>query len=1153
MYRDSSGQLIYSPSDLIRFMESPFASFMERRYLETPELDTPDEADEELALIADSGTEHEEKFLQRLKASGRDVCEITRGRDAASQTQQAIKAGREVIFQGYLTHGSFRGYTDFLVRTDEGTYEVWDTKLSRKVKPYFLIQLCCYAEMLASQQGTIPEHVTVVLGDNKSQKFRTSDYFYYYRQLKAAFQEHMDAFSLDAEPPVPDPRAHHGRWESHAQDWLMKRDHLVQVAGITAGQIGKLTAAGIETLAELAETTMSRIPKMTPDTFEKLTNQARVQLATRRLEEASDTPEQTRPVWELLPPNPHNERAGLATLPPVSPGDVYFDIEGYPLFEHGLEYLLGATVIDNGTLEFHDWWAHDHPQEKASFEAFIDWAYQRWCDDPAMHIYHYAPYEVTAMGRLMGRYATREDEVDTLLRNNVFVDLYRVVKQSLLIGGPNYSLKTVEQLYQDRREGDVQTAAASMVYYANWIESEEPQDWQSSGLLREIRDYNKVDCDSTLELAQWLRGLQSEHGIKWIPDYRDEEGTRTVTPSPQIASPLKDEDIARQSLAAELLKQIPADRDARDQQHERWLIQEFLAYLVEFHRREAKPVWWAWFDRHEKTTDELFDDIDCLAGLKRTNRSPEQVKQSLAFEYSFDPSQETKISDRSTVGLHTTPEIKTRTTVFEFDRSGTVKLKFGNQALGRMEDGEPPQTLSLIPYEYVDAGKIADAIHRVAENWIQENKIPEAIRRFLLRLPPRIAGTDEGQPLLRDGEEIVEGCIRIVKNMQDSTLCIQGPPGAGKTYTASHMIHALLADGKRVGITSNSHSAIMNVMRACFDEGGDRFPAIKAGGDENEPLYEQWEELQYVKNGSKAAADYEQGLIGGTAWLFANPLMEEKLDYLFVDEAGQVSIANLVGMSRATNNIVLIGDQMQLGQPTGGSHPGETGASLLEYLLGQHAVVPDDLGVFLKESWRMHPEVCDFISRTIYQGRLSNHSSTVNRTIKYDPATASRIQSEAGIVFVPVQHSGNTQSSDEEVEVIAGITQELLGRTHHDRDGRMIGPVGIQDILYVAPYNMQVKRLREQLPDGARVGSVDKFQGQEAPIVVVSLCSSAGDFGQRGVDFVLNRNRLNVAISRAKSLAIVVGDPEIAHANVSSVKEIEAINLFCRIVDNSSQ
>ena len=171
MYRDSSGQLIYSPSDLIRFMESPFASFMERRYLETPELDTPDEADEELALIADSGTEHEEKFLQRLKASGRDVCEITRGRDAASQTQQAIKAGREVIFQGYLTHGSFRGYTDFLVRTDEGTYEVWDTKLSRKVKPYFLIQLCCYAEMLASQQGTIPEHVTVVLGDNKSNTF----------------------------------------------------------------------------------------------------------------------------------------------------------------------------------------------------------------------------------------------------------------------------------------------------------------------------------------------------------------------------------------------------------------------------------------------------------------------------------------------------------------------------------------------------------------------------------------------------------------------------------------------------------------------------------------------------------------------------------------------------------------------------------------------------------------------------------------------------------------------------------------------------------------------------------------------------------------------------------------------------------------------
>ncbi|MDB4353644.1 TM0106 family RecB-like putative nuclease, partial [bacterium] len=740
----------------------------------------------------------------------------------------------------------------------------------------------------------------------------------YYQQLKYAFLKQMNEFTPESEPPVPDPRADHGRWQSHADDWLVQRDHLVQVAGITAGQIGKLNAAGIDTLEQLAKTDVTRIPKLTPESFERLTNQARVQLATRHRRESANDPEQTHPAWELLPPHPNNERAGLATMPPASKGDVYFDIEGYPLLKNGLEYLFGATVIENGQSKFHDWWAHDHRQEKASFEAFIDWAYARWLDDPAMHIYHYAPYEVTAMTRLMGEYATREDQVDTLLRNNVFVDLYRVVRQSLLIGGPNYSLKTVEQLYQERRAGDVKTAAGSMVHYANWIESEEPQDWQSSDLLREIRDYNEVDCESTFQLAQWLRNLQSEHDVPWISNYRDEDGASSETPSPQITSPLKDEDIARQNLATELLKQIPDDKEVRGREDERWLIQESLAYMLEFHRREAKPVWWAWFNRHEKTTQELFDNIDCLAGLKRTSKPPERVKQSLAFEYSFDPNQETKISEKSNVGLHATPPTRTRTSVFEFDRGGIVRLKFGNKAIGQMEGGEPPHAVSLIPFEYVDAGQIANAIQRVAETWSQQKQIPEAIRRFLLRLPPKINGTMVGQPLLHDGEDIVEGCIRIAKDMQDSTLCIQGPPGTGKTYTASHMINSLLMDGKKVGITSNSHSAIMNVMHACFDEGGDRFPAIKAGGDRNEPLYKKWRDLKFVGQGTNAASEYEQGLIGGTAWLFANPLMEQKLDYLFVDEAGQVSIANLVGMSRSTNNIVLIGDQMQLGQPSGG-------------------------------------------------------------------------------------------------------------------------------------------------------------------------------------------------------------------------------------------
>lgn len=1134
----ADSHIIYSPSDLIRFMESPFASWMDRLHLEDKERATPDKPSEELTLIANTGDQHEKAYLKQLKESGRDVCEIPGNKQAYDLTLEAMSSRREIIFQGYLKAGQFAGYSDFLVLGDDGLYEVWDTKLARKVKPYFLIQLCCYAEMLETIQGSRPEYVCVVLGDNATRRFRTNDYFYYYKELKKSFLTHMDGFSVEAESPTPDPRADHGLWQSHADRWLQERDHLVQVAGITVGQIAKLKSSNIQTLKQLAETDAERIPKLSDDIFRKLRNQASVQLATRARQSDSPDGEPVAPVWEVLPSGVTGKRHGLSMVPPESRGDVFFDIEGYPLFDKGLEYLLGAVVIDDDRPKFHDWWAHDHNQEKASFERFIDWVYARWRSDPTMHVYHYAPYEVAAMRRLMGRYATREDEVDTLLRNNVFVDLYRVVQQSLLIGGANYSLKTVEQLYQERRSGDVKTAAGSMVYYAQWIESGQSQDWQSSGLLREIRDYNEVDCVSTWQLATWLRELQSTHGLSWDPPL-DSPG-----PEPPLSEGHRD----RQQLAMRLLSEIPTDKADRERDHDRWLIQEMLGHLVEFHRREEKPIWWAWFDQLKKTEDGLREDGDCLAGLERTATAPTAVKRSTAFEYRFDPDQETKIAKGSTVAFAHAPE--TLYEVCEFNRDGTLWLKFGATALNAMSGGEPPSRVSLIPRERVSPGHLPGSIQQVAEDWERDGTTPESLRRFLLRLPPQVQGVKQGDNLILEGEDTVDGCVRIARGMQSSTLCIQGPPGSGKTYTASRMILALLADGKNVGVTSNSHAAITNVMRACLDASAVPFSAIKVG-DGKDPLFEDWRELTFKASGSVAAAEYTGGLIGGTAWVFSNPEFAERLDYLFVDEAGQVSVANLVAMSRSTENMILIGDQMQLSQPIRGSHPGDTGLSLLEYLLGDHAVIPDSLGIFLGETWRMHPAVCDFISQAIYEGRLRSHASTARRIVQCSDSRGALIQVDAGIVFVPVAHVGNTQSSIEEIEAIVALTDELIGRPHYDRSGQLLGPLTIEDILYVAPYNMQVRQLQESLPEGAKVGSVDKFQGQEAPIVIVSLCSSAGEFGSRGIDFVLNRNRLNVAISRAQSLAVVVGDPCIASVEASSVRDMECVNLMCALMSYS--
>jgi uncharacterized protein len=244
---------------------------------------------------------------------------------------------------------------------------------------------------------------------------------------------------------------------------------------------------------------------------------------------------------------------------------------------------------------------------------------------------------------------------------------------------------------------------------------------------------------------------------------------------------------------------------------------------------------------------------------------------------------------------------------------------------------------------------------------------------------------------------------------------------------------------------------------------------------------------------------------------------------------------------------------MQLGQPTQGAHPGESGLSCLDYLLQGHATIPPDMGVFLGETRRLHPDVCAFISGGIYEDRLRPHPCTVNRVVRLPPAGGQRIRKEAGIVFVPVEHDGNAQASDEEVAVIQEIVAELLGRTLTDEHGRPTRPLALTDILLVAPYNMQVRRLTQALGPTARVGSVDKFQGQEAPVVIVSMCASSGDASARGIDFLFSPNRLNVAISRAQSLAIVVGSPRLARARCGSVGQMRFVNLFCRVVEAGVQ
>ncbi|MGO4569978.1 TM0106 family RecB-like putative nuclease [Rhizobium sp. 2YAF20] len=1119
--RKINGELVFSPSDLVVFFHSPFASWMDRAAFEDESWkERRDQDDPLMHSLAKQGYRHEAEFNASLVEQ--DVALVEIARDDVSvmsfATMTAMKRGAPAIAQGYLQRGPIAGIADLLIRVPTPSrfgawsYEIWDTKLSRSMKPYFAIQLCAYAHMLEGVQGRLPERVSIVLGTKERVDLRTEDFMPYYRRLVKSFLHAQDTFDPRA---MPDPGAssEHGDWSKFAAEIFEETDHLRLVANVTKGQIKNLNKVGITTVAQLAETSIHHVPKISDPVLMRPKRQAALQLASR----GSHVPK-----WELAE---HGGELplGLELLPPRSPSDVFFDIEGFPLVEGGLEYLWGTTYYDTaGGRQFIDFWAHDRAGEKKAFEGFILWAYQRWVADPTMHIYHYAAYEVSAVRRLMGRHGVCEFEVDQLLRNNVFIDLYQIVRQALVVGEPRYSIKNIEHLYRPKRDTEVASGGDSVVVYEQWRDEPDGMDWTTSKVLRDIRDYNKDDCDSTEELTRWLRNRQAEASIRF-------QG-----PSEIKQPPRKEEKEQVSSYRESLLAKAQIERNSGKESAATAI--ELFAHSLEFHEREAKPMWWKYFDRVAMTDVELYDDPDCLAGLTRTDKAP-QVGG--IYEYSFDANQDFKSNAKEyeIVGIE-----KSRVSLHHIDeREGLV---------GVVSSSSLPKVISLVPYEFVPTAPIPAAIRKATVASETDGFPPSALVDFLTRSRPRIRGNPEG-PIISSESELLPQVINVVKNLQSSCLCIQGPPGAGKTYTASHAILTLLRDGKKIAVTSNSHKAINNLISGVRKAAQAERVAVKIVKVDRDPdrdpeLYHK-PDVVVVKDAAGALKQTtgQPVLMGGTAWTFANERMHGQFDYLFIDEAGQVSIANLVGTSMAARNIVLMGDQMQLPQPVQGVHPGDSGLSLLDFYMQGRATIPADFGVFLPTSYRMHPDVCSFISEAIYEGRL--HGEPIAATRYVIPSANSSLKA-TGIMFRAVDHEGNTQASDEEVAAIKQLVAELLtARFMEDGKAR---PLQLSDILFITPYNHQRRKLQDALGEEAKVGTVDKFQGQEAPVVIMSMCSSDVNESPRGMDFLFSKNRLNVAISRAMCLAIVVGSAGLGSASVSNLKQMALAALFCRVESN---
>lgn len=1119
--KDEKPLLIFSPSDLVRFVESPFASWMARNALENPDSGIDkDPPDALLSYLAEKGIEHESRFLDELQSRYGSVVTIPDDLDDAgklSKTREAMQEGAEVIFQACLEKLPFRGYADFLIRVDtpsdlgEYSYVAWDTKLAKEMKPYFVIQLCCYSEMLEVMQGVRPESATVVLGTNEEIPFELGEYFDYYLAKKGEFLIQQKDFDA-AKMPDPFQYANHGEWTSFVEEQRQESDHLSKVANITRLQIQRLQSAGIETCADLTTTTLDRIPRLHDEIFTNLKAQAAIQA---RSQDIGATAYEVKPRKSLMP-------SGLSLMPPADSTDLFWDLEGFPLEEGGLEYLWGCTYLDeHGQKQFWERWAHDHGQERQAFIDFIEFSYGRWRANPNMHIYHYGHYEVSVCKRLMGRYTVCEFEVDQLLRHGVFVDLYKVVREGLFVGEPAYSIKNIEHLYREQRDTEVASGSESVVVYAKWREAPDGEDWSSSEILHSIREYNIDDCDSTLELAQWLRGAQTESGVLYeaVGESADDVPEREP-----------DEfDILQDNLLA-------LSESASESEESRFLARH-LAHLTLFYRREHKPTWWRYFERSAMSFTELYDEPDCLVGCKRTTREPFKKTpraRKLVYEYTYDTNQEfrnRRFNEVYVLGLQ-----NQNATVESID---TEK---GTFLLSKMEP--PADKIDIIANEYVNPKPIVESLLNIGQKFLNNRELNRPLRDFLMRRPPDV---DRGLLLAIDkaeSQEKLDKISEVVIGLDNSLITIQGPPGAGKTYTASRVILNLLRLGKSVGVCSNGHKAIDNLLisvhKLCIEAGED-FPISKVKGGEDE-LFDQYPFRQIVSTGDIGDGIRSGGcVVGASAWGFSRP--EGQVDYLFIDEAGQVSIANLAAMSPQAENIVCLGDQMQLPQPVQGTHPEESSLSILDYFLLDQSTVPRDMGIFLNRTYRMHKNVNRFISEAIYGGRLENDPLCDRQEINLNQDASRWLSRESGIEYIEVPHTGNKQASLEEVETIVSLVDALQGCSWIDKQGAD-HPVRAEDILVVAPFNYQVNELKKNIGPSARVGTVDLFQGQEAPIVIVSMTASIAAESPRGLDFLLSKNRINVAISRAQALAIVVGSDSLLDGSPSKLLDMRTYNLF---------
>lgn len=1144
--------IIVSATDLVGFLECGHLTTLELGRMDELWERPHQRTDPEVVLLQERGDAHEQAYLERLRAEGRTVHVGTKDglttrdrlRAAEADTIAAMRRGVDVIYQATLFDGRWRGHADFLLRvpgaSDLGDwhYEVADTKLARSVKGSALLQVCVYSDRLEAVQGRRPEFIHVVTGDSETHTLRLDDFAAFYRAVKARFEDRVYGDARRVPPSTyPDP-VDHCRvcvWFPMCMDRRRADDHPSIVAGMTRAATERLLEAGVPTrrlLATLEPTT--RVADLNPRTLDRLRLQAGIQVAGE---------DQQTLLFELIEPVHDEPGRGLALLPEPSPLDLFFDIEADPWIENGgLEYLLGLVELVDGSPVYQALWGHDRAAEKAAFEAFIDLVMERLARDPGMHVYHYAGYEAGAIKRLMQRHGTRVDEVDRLLRGGILVDLYNVVRQGVRASVESYSIKRIEKFYLGAREGPVTEAGFSVVAYETWLRDGDARH------LTDLADYNRDDCVSTWMLRDWLEGRRAEAIERGWPMDRPviQDGLPGDNQSAQQAETARRVDA--------LTADVPADRTrASDDQRHRWL----LAQLLDWHSRDAKPEWWNFYRLNELGVDDLIESSEGIGGLVFEADREEVGRGARVRRYRFTPQDHRIRVGRSAVEPDGENGLDSGNVEAIDDIEGTIDLYRTTTKLDR-------HPVALIPGKPIQVDVLRDALRRIADDVLARGFSPTdglrqlgAARDLIARTPPRLASLG-GQPattaVRADGEDPLVAAVRLALDLDHGVLPIQGPPGTGKTWTGARMIAALVRAGKKVGITAQSHRAITNLLdktSEAFVEAGRPFAAVQKSDGEAGSARTGVRIVDDSKDVAPLLASGQFPIAAGTVWLWARSDMIGAVDVLFVDEAGQLSLANTLTAAGAATSLVLLGDPNQLPQVSQGLHPEGAGSSALEHLVGDALTVPPGRGLFLPTTYRLHPDVNEYISEIFYEGRLGSDASTARQALAGRPPIGG-----TGIRWEPIRHDGDDSSSVAEAEVVVDAIEELRGREWVDRDGRP-RVLGIEDIVVVAPYNAHVAAIQataqRRLGTPARVGTVDRFQGQEAPVAIYSMAASSAEDAPRGMAFLYDGHRLNVAVSRAMGLAIVIASPDLLLVAPHGPAEMRKANALCRLVEVAAE